>query len=115
MTELLFALILGLTSPTPPKIAPTTPQNASQQVFDPIWDIWGDQKENAQSVAYCESRFDANAENGRYIGLFQISYTLWGKYYGLTKEQLKDPVINSQTARKIWSRSDNWDMWSCKP
>jgi soluble lytic murein transglycosylase-like protein len=31
-----------------------------------------------RAVAWCESRFDPGATNGRYVGLFQFGPVLWG-------------------------------------
>lgn len=114
MIEIVLALILGISKPQPPKIIPAeTPQVAPVSILE---EVWGDRSSQAEKVIWCESRGKPDAVNGRYIGLFQIDYVLWGKEYGLKKEDFFDERINHEIARKIFNRSGSWNPWpNCKP
>lgn len=65
----------------------------------------------ALRVARCESRFSTNAQNGQYLGLFQMGSSerrLFG--HGQTALQ------QSRAAHRYFVRSGrDWSPWSCKP
>ena len=71
--------------------------------------------EEAKAVAWCESKWDPNAVNGQYRGLFQL-----GRYYDSTIAfyggDPYDPDTNAQAARDGYVSHDHtWAQWSCKP
>lgn len=112
---MILAALLGLKQPDKPRIIPAvTPPEASVEVLDPFDVVWGELAKEARQIQWCESRNDPNATNGIHIGLFQINYKIWGKEYGVTREQLFIPEINWQIARNIYSRTNSWGAWSCK-
>ncbi len=64
------------------------------------------------TVAWCESRYDPFATNGRYRGLFQEGpmfergpFAQFGVF---------DPLANALTAGFVVSR-EGWRQWSCRP
>jgi hypothetical protein len=65
----------------------------------------------AVDVAWCESRLHTGAQNGQYLGLFQMGYTarrLFG--HGPTA------LAQSIAAHRYFEYSGrNWGPWSCKP
>jgi hypothetical protein len=65
----------------------------------------------ALAVAWCESRFDTSAQNGQYLGLFQMGYSerrLFG--HGPTAH------AQSRAAHRYFVRSGrDWSPWGCKP
>ncbi len=47
---------------------------------------------------------DAKNPTSSARGLFQILSSLWGPIFGVTPEQLFDPVINTSVARRVYER-----------
>ena len=60
------------------------------------------------AVAWCESRFDPYATNGRYQGLFQLGWSP----YGMSPF---DPVANALSAAQTVVRDGGWREWTCQP
>ena len=60
-----------------------------------------------RSVAWCESRHYPYAENGRYKGLFQLSWSPFGF-------SPFDPVASALSTAATVSR-EGWSQWACKP
>ncbi len=65
----------------------------------------------ALSVARCESGYRTNAENGQYLGMFQM---------GVTERRLfghgQSALDQARAAYRYFVRSGrNWSPWSCKP
>lgn len=60
-----------------------------------------------RSVAWCESTHNPWATNGRYKGLFQLSWSP----YGFSPY---DPVASSLSTAATVSR-EGWRQWACKP
>ena len=111
MTELLLAILIGVSQPQTPKILPTeTPQVTPVPIFD---QIWGSIAPEARKIQWCESRGNPNAIDGIHIGLFQIDYKIWGKEYGVSRKELFDPETNWRIGKKIYDRSNSWVLWSC--
>ena len=81
-----------------------TPQQVICRVF-------GSHCAEALRVARCESGFRTDAQNGQYLGLFQMGYTerqLFG--HGPTAE------AQSRAAYRYFVASGrDWSPWSCKP
>jgi len=76
-----------------------------------ICDAFGRDCEQAVAVAWCESRMQTTAQNGQYLGLFQMGSSerrLFG--HGRTAQQ------QSIAAHKYFVGSGrDWSPWSCKP
>jgi hypothetical protein len=77
--------------------------------------------DQALSVMWCESRWNANAEGdrGSSVGLFQVqwsgsSWRGWFLAAGEDESLRFDPVVNARTALYAYNRS-GWAPWSCKP
>lgn len=76
-----------------------------------ICDVFGRYCRQAVAVAWCESRLTTTAENGQYLGLFQMgSYErrLFG--HGPTARE------QAEAAHEYFVRSGrDWSPWSCRP
>lgn len=72
--------------------------------------VFGDDCQEALAVAWCESRLSTKAQNGQYLGLFQMgSYErrLFG--HGPSAHQ------QAQAAHRYFIRSGrDWSPWSCR-
>jgi hypothetical protein len=73
--------------------------------------VFGAHCRQALAVAHCESRFETDAENGQYLGLFQMgSYArdLYG--HGASAE------TQARAAHRYFVESGrDWSPWGCKP
>lgn len=71
------------------------------------------QVETAMCIIRHESNGDPDADNPRSSasGLFQVLGSLWAPYYGVTRAQLYEPLVNIRIARDIWQRH-GWWAWS---
>lgn len=73
--------------------------------------VFGSYCGQAIRVAHCESRFDTSAQNGQYLGLFQMGSSerrLYG--HGST------PLAQARAAHRYFVLSGrDWSPWSCKP
>jgi hypothetical protein len=85
-------------------VAAATPQQV-------ICDVFGSYCREALAVAHCESRFRTEAQNGQYLGLFQMGSNerrLFG--HGST------PDAQARAAHRYFvSSGRDWSPWSCKP
>lgn len=59
-------------------------------------------------VAWCESRLDPFARNGRYVGLLQLGWAPFGM-------DPYDPIANALSAALTVRRDGSWRQWTCKP
>ncbi len=87
-------------------------REASMSPREVICDVFGRRYcEQAVAVAWCESRLTTTAQNGQYLGLFQMgSYErrLFG-HGASVRDQAK-------AAHRYFVRSGrDWSPWSCKP
>ena len=85
-----------------------------QKLNDPeyaICAVFGRYCEQAKRVAWCEGKYDPNAQNGQYLGTFQMGSKERGIYGhgGTVYEQAK-----AAYAYFVDSGS-NWGPWQCKP
>ncbi|HSI98631.1 MAG TPA: hypothetical protein VK926_09730 [Gaiellaceae bacterium] len=65
----------------------------------------------AVAVAWCESRLDPSAQNGQYLGLFQM-----GSYARARYGHGPSPHAQAEAAHAYFVESGrNWRPWSCKP
>lgn len=75
-----------------------------------ICDVFGTYCSQAVNVAWCESRLSTTAQNGQYLGLFQMGYSerrIFG--HGATAH------AQALAARKYFVRSGrDWSPWSCR-
>lgn len=73
--------------------------------------VFGDYCRQAMTVAHCESRLHTGAQNGQYLGLFQMGSSerrLFG--HGSSVE------AQARAAYRYFVRSGrDWSPWSCKP
>ena len=73
--------------------------------------VFGPYCEEAVRVAHCESRLTIDAQNGQYLGLFQMGSTarrLFG--HGDSAEE------QARAALRFFVRSgSDWGPWTCKP
>src|SRR5262245_55145912 len=74
-------------------------QLASAATGVPSWELY--------SVARCESGLDPFAANGRYLGVFQLSWAPFGF-------SPFDPLANVLSAA-MTVRREGWRQWECKP
>jgi hypothetical protein len=74
--------------------------------FEPDWWGW------ACTVAWCESRFEADARNGVHRGLFQINHELWGD--ALPGADLWSLDGNAAVARYVLDAQGR-RAWQCDP
>jgi hypothetical protein len=84
-------------------------QAASPKVA--ICKVFQEYCQQAVDVAWCESRLQTDAQNGQYLGLFQMgafARELFG--HGPTAQE------QAVAAHKYFVYSGrNWGPWSCKP
>lgn len=115
------------TSAPPVNAAPTTsvvipPSSSNAEVERIIRAIWPDAlEERALKIAWRESRYQADADNGWCcVGLFQIYWTIhqtWLGSVGVTsRPQLFDAEANTRAALALYERSlaqrgDGWHPW----
>jgi len=67
------------TEPTPSAYLPKAPENL-EVFFNKYADKYKIHVDLLKKIAYCESRFDNNAINGDYVGLFQFGRNTWTNY-----------------------------------
>jgi len=76
-----------------------------------ICKVFGSYCRQALQVAHCESGYSTRAQNGQYLGLFQMGTSerrLFG--HGSTA------IEQAQAAYRYFVRSGrDWSPWSCKP
>lgn len=76
-----------------------------------ICDVFGQYCRQAVTVAWCESRLTTTAQNGQYLGLFQMGSSerrLFG--HGSTA------TAQAEAAHTYFVRSGrDWSPWTCKP
>jgi hypothetical protein len=76
-----------------------------------ICHVFGSYCQQALQVARCESRYETAAQNGQYLGLFQMGSSerqLYG--HGATA------LEQAKAAYRYFLRSGrDWSPWSCKP
>lgn len=85
-------------------VAAATPKQVICRVF-------GDYCEEALAVSRCESGFQTDAQNGQYLGLFQM---------GSSERRIfghgSSPAVQVAAAHRYFVASGrDWSPWSCKP
>jgi hypothetical protein len=73
--------------------------------------VFGPYAQQALRVAWCESRWYTGAQNGQYLGLFQMGSYARGRY-----GHAHDALGQAQAAYRYFVDSGrDWSPWSCKP
>ncbi len=73
--------------------------------------VFGSYCGQALRVALCESRYDVNAQNGQYLGLFQM-----GSHERSTYGHGSTPLAQARAAYRYFVASGrDWSPWECKP
>ena len=73
--------------------------------------VFGAHADEALEVAWCESRWDAGAQNGQFLGLFQM-----GGYARNRYGHSSDPLTQARAAYQYFVDSGrDWSPWSCRP
>jgi hypothetical protein len=73
--------------------------------------VFGSRCGEALRVAHCESRFDTSAQNGQYLGLFQM-----GSYERATYGHGYTAYEQAVAAHRYFVASgSDWSPWQCKP
>ncbi len=94
--------------------------NQDGSVTDP--DFWrplvaaywpADTVDQALCLMVMESGGDPNADNPRSTarGLFQILASLWAPFFGVSSDDLYDPLVNVRLASEIYD-IQGWDAWT---
>ena len=115
MEALLLAILIGLKQPDKPRILPLIiPLESHQTVQIDVYDeIWGNLAPKTRQIAMCESSMRPDADNGVAVGIMQINFKVWGKYFGVTREQLKDLRTNLEISKKIYNLTGDFSAWEC--
>lgn len=83
-----------------------------------IYEVFGDAGPSAVGVARCESRFHADAVNGRYRGVFQVGdmhADQWLEVMGVSYwDSWMDAATNVRFAFWLYEQSGGWGPWSCR-
>ena len=94
-------------------VVAATPAQAGYQERNAavICKVFGPHCQQAIRVARCESGLTIGAENGQYLGLFQM-----GSWERRTFGHGWNPWAQSRAAYKYFVQSGrDWSPWSCKP
>ena len=77
--------------------------------------VFGNRSGEALRVASCESRYDPNARNGSYVGVFQIHHrTHAWRIEKVGGKDLYDPLTNVRVAHSLMT-DKGWGPWTCSP
>jgi hypothetical protein len=83
-------------------------RSTPQQV---ICTVFGSHCQEALRVSRCESGYSVNAQNGQYLGLFQMGSGERARY-----GHASDPWTQARAAHAYFVASgSDWSPWSCKP
>ena len=86
-------------------------QKATAPPKTAICDVFGRYCKQAVDVAWCESRLQTTAQNGQYVGLFQMGSSE-RRLFGHGSTAYRQAVA----AHKYFVQSGrDWSPWSCKP
>jgi len=86
--------------------------NSGVEQWRPLCEkYFGNQANNCLKAMKRESGGNPRAvSHTQDYGLLQIHYPIWGKFFGISKEQLFDPETNVKCAKVIYDRS-GWYAW----
>lgn len=103
LTKTVSALRMKVRAHTARKLAALPPRQAICTVFGPFC-------QEAVAVAWCESRLQTTAQNGQYLGLFQMGSSE-RRLFGHGDSARKQAIA----ARRYFVRSGrDWSPWSCR-
>lgn len=89
----------------------TTLERAQADPITAIGIVFGRYTQQAIRVAHCESRYDINAQNGQYLGLFQM-----GDHERATYGHGSTPLAQARAAYRYFAATQfTWGPWTCKP
>jgi hypothetical protein len=84
---------------------------SSSSVKKDICLVFGRYCDQALRVAHCESRYDTNARNGQYLGIFQM-----GSWERRTYGHGRTAFDQALAAYRYFRASgSDWSPWTCKP
>jgi hypothetical protein len=73
--------------------------------------VFRDHCRDALAVAQCESRYRTDAQNGQYLGLFQM-----GGWARATYGHGASALVQARAAYRLFvDTGRTWHPWSCKP
>ena len=104
LAAIVFIIVLG--------IAAGNAESADRPVPLVICDVFGERHcADALEVSWCESRFNTDARNGQYRGLFQM-----GSWERRTFGHGSTAYEQARAARRYFIRTgSDWSPWSCRP
>ncbi len=107
----MLALVLALTQWPSGTAAQATPTEAEHPAIV-ICEVFGERYcLDALTVAWCESRFLTSAQNGQYLGLFQM-----GTHERHRFGDGAGSWAQARAARRYFVASGrDWSPWQCKP
>ena len=107
--RVLGAILLAcLTFATPATAGSPAQHNYNASVIRHVFKGYGDQ---AVRVAWCESRLEVWAQNGQYLGLFQM-----GSHERATYGHGPDAWSQARAAWRYFKATGcDWSPWSCRP
>lgn len=110
LTAALWAVVAAVAISTMPAAGETLRTEEHPAIT--ICDVFGERDcRDALSVSWCESRFDTDARNGQYLGLFQM-----GSWERRTFGHGSGARAQARAARRYFLRSGrDWSPWECKP
>lgn len=73
--------------------------------------IFGPYRNQALAVSRCESGYSVNAQNGQYLGIFQMGSSERARY-GHGHDALEQAIA---AHRYFVASGRDWSPWSCKP
>ena len=111
MRKLIATIMLLLMFAATPVAEATTKQDEAARNKAIIRQVFGSYGSQAVRVSYCESRLTTTAQNGQYLGLFQMGSSerrIYGHGPG--------PWAQARAAYRYFVDSGrDWSPWSCKP
>ena len=92
-------------------LVPTSKAGRRSQAEEAITYVFGPYAAQALRVAWCESRYSVWAQNGQYLGLFQMGSSARARY-GHAWNAWAQAV---SAYRYFIDSGRDWSPWTCKP
>lgn len=100
-----FATDMGIDTRQVVKVQHIAPVEAYRPIVERVFPK--NEVDNALTIMEHESRGNTNAVSSTDDhGLLQINAPSWCNYFGVTREQLKNPELNISLSYRIWDRAD---------
>lgn len=94
--------------PDPPIVVHT-----GHEGWEPIVEVYNWDVDRMMRIMWCESRGVPTASSHTDDhGLFQIHYPIWGPAFGVSRNDLYDPVLNVDIAYKVYAQQ-GYGAWVC--